>query len=100
MMKKVHNGDRGETSLVGGAVSKDNPRVEAYGTIDELSSFIGLAKSVSTQEKINVVLDKVQNDLFSIGAELATVTTKGSESKIKAEDVLWMERPRMKSNLI
>lgn len=92
MMKKVHNGDKGETSLVGGAVSKDDPRVEAYGTIDELNSFIGLARSFSTQEKINTVLDKVQNDLFSIGAELATVTNKGSESKIKADDVLWLEK--------
>jgi len=92
MMKKVHNGDRGETSLVGGAVSKDSVRVEAYGTVDELSSFIGLAKSVSTQEKINIVLDRVQNDLFVVGAELATTTNKGSESKIRAEDVVWLEK--------
>lgn len=91
-MKKVHNGDKGETSLVGGAVSKNDPRVEAYGTIDELSSFIGMAQSVSTQEKVNVILDRVQNDLFSIGAELATVTAKGSESRIKADDVLWLEK--------
>lgn len=91
-MKKVHLGDKGETSLVGGRVPKDDTRVEAYGTIDELNSFIGLAKSFAKEPRISVILDKVQNDLFVIGAELATVTQKGSESRITGDDVLWLEK--------
>jgi cob(I)alamin adenosyltransferase len=91
-MKNVHLGDKGETSLVGGRVQKDDARVEAYGTIDELSSNIGLAKSMSTYQKISDALDKIQNDLFVIGAELATVTEKGSESRIRPENIAWLER--------
>lgn len=91
-MKKVHLGDKGETSLVGRRISKDDSRVEAYGTIDELNSFVGLAKSVSNDPKISVILEKVQSDLFVVGAELATVTSKGSESRITGDDVLWLEK--------
>ncbi len=91
-MKKVHLGDRGETSLVGGRVLKDDFRVEAYGTVDELNSFVGLAKSASPNLNISIVLEKIQNDLFVIGAELATVTEKGSESRITGDDVLWLEK--------
>ncbi len=91
-MKNVHLGDKGETSLVGGRVQKDDLRVEAYGTVDELNSFIGLVNSSIKDEKINRALDRVQNDLFVIGADLATVTNKGSESKITGDDVIWIER--------
>jgi len=91
-MKKVHLGDKGETSLVGGRVQKDDSRVEAYGTVDELNSTIGLAKSFSKDPKVSVILDKVQNDLFVVGAELATVTQKGSESRVTGDDILWLEK--------
>lgn len=66
-------GDRGETGLFGGGrVPKDHPRVEAYGDIDELNSFVGLARSVEPQPRVDDVLEPIQRDLFAIGALLAT----------------------------
>ena len=60
-------GDRGETGLFGGGrVSKDHPRIEAYGTVDELNSFVGLVADFDSR------LKAVQNHLFDIGALLAT----------------------------
>lgn len=66
-------GDAGLTGLFGGGrVSKDDPRVEAYGDVDELNAFLGAARSVETMPRIDEVLVPVQRDLFSIGALLAT----------------------------
>ena len=90
-MKTVHNGDQGDTSLVGKKVSKDDPRVEAYGTIDELNSAIGLVKSLSEDAKIKTFIKKVQQDLFVVGAELSNVTEKGSTYKVTADDVSFLE---------
>lgn len=68
----TRTGDAGETSLLGGArVSKDDRRIEAYGTIDELSSCIGVARASWTAGPIDAELARVQNDLFEIGAQLA-----------------------------
>ena len=70
-------GDKGETSLYGGnRVSKASARVESYGTIDELNSFIGLAKAEITDEKVLNQLQKIQFDLFTVGSEAATPTDK------------------------
>ena len=66
-------GDGGETSLFGGErVEKNNLRIEAYGTVDELNSFTGLALSEEITPLANEILLKVQNLLFVIGSELAT----------------------------
>lgn len=66
-------GDDGGTGLFGGGrVSKDDPRVEAYGDVDELNAAIGMAIAVSSDERIDAVLGPVQSDLLSIGALLAT----------------------------
>src|ERR671929_2284375 len=66
-------GDKGETGLFGGGrVSKDHPRVEAYGDIDELNAVLGMARSVELMPRIDELLVPVQRDLFSIGALLAT----------------------------
>ena len=66
-------GDAGHTGLFGGGrVSKDDPRVEAYGDVDELNAFLGTARSVEVMPRIDEVLVPVQRDLFSIGALLAT----------------------------
>src|SRR5436853_4352081 len=66
-------GDRGETSLVGGArVSKSSPRVEAYGDVDELNSTIGLARARLRDIEIDEVLALIQNDLFTLGSDLAS----------------------------
>ncbi len=70
-------GDKGETSLYGGTrVSKASARVESYGTIDELNSFIGFAKAEISDERILQQLKKIQFDLFTVGSESATPTDK------------------------
>ena len=66
-------GDQGETGLFGGGrVSKDDPRVEAYGDVDELNAVLGLARSLELMPRIDEVVVPVQRDLFSLGALLAT----------------------------
>ncbi len=66
-------GDKGETSLVGGArVSKSSPRVEAYGDVDELNSLIGLVRAKLHDEEIDEALALIQNDLFTLGSDLAS----------------------------
>lgn len=66
-------GDRGDTGLFGGGrVSKDHPRVEAYGEVDELNAALGLARSIELMPRIDEVLAPIQRDLFAIGALLAT----------------------------
>ena len=70
-------GDKGETALYGGTrVSKASARVESYGTIDELNSFIGVAKSEVNDETVLNQLKKIQFDLFTLGSESATPTDK------------------------
>ncbi|MBA3890650.1 MAG: cob(I)yrinic acid a,c-diamide adenosyltransferase, partial [Gemmatimonadaceae bacterium] len=56
----------------GGRVSKDHPRVEAYGDVDELNAALGLARSIELMPRIDEVLAPIQRDLFAIGALLAT----------------------------
>ena len=69
----TRTGDTGTTGLVGGKrVSKDSPRLWAYGTVDELNSAIGLARAFRPDKKTDAVLAGIQNDLFDLGAELAT----------------------------
>ncbi|MGD2121422.1 MAG: cob(I)yrinic acid a,c-diamide adenosyltransferase [Gemmatimonadota bacterium] len=69
----TRTGDAGETGLFGGErVSKGHLRVEAYGTVDELNAALGVAIEAVVANEIRVGLRKVQNDLFSLGAFLAT----------------------------
>lgn len=66
-------GDNGQTGLFGGPrVSKDHPRIEAYGTIDELNAALGWARAEQLPPPIEACLAAVQNELFAIGSELAT----------------------------
>jgi cob(I)alamin adenosyltransferase len=77
--KKVYTkfGDKGETSLLyGGRVSKNNPHTEAYGITDEAVSAMGLARSLSDDQKVKDILRDLQRDLFTIAAELATEPDK------------------------
>ena len=65
-------GDAGETSLGDGSrVPKTDPRIEAYGTVDELNSFVGLALAGDLPEEFGPWLEHVQNDLFDLGADLS-----------------------------
>jgi cob(I)alamin adenosyltransferase len=69
----TRTGDNGQTSLVGGArVSKSSLRVDAYGDVDELNSVIGIARARSNDRQIDEVLGLIQNDLFTLGADLAS----------------------------
>lgn len=77
----TRRGDAGETDLVGGArVAKDSPRIEAYGTLDELNAAIGLARATNAAEgrrhracrELDGILRRLQNELFDLGGELAT----------------------------
>ena len=70
-------GDKGKTSLFGGTrVPKYNERIEAYGTIDELNSHIGLIRDQKIDSHTKDVLIKIQNELFTLGAVLATPKDK------------------------
>ncbi|MCL5432648.1 MAG: cob(I)yrinic acid a,c-diamide adenosyltransferase [Patescibacteria group bacterium] len=83
-MLKIYTkkGDKGKTSLFGGkCVQKSNPRVEAYGTIDELNSVIGVAIAQAQNSKVKSNLAAVQNDLFIISAELANTKYKAKDKK-------------------
>lgn len=66
-------GDKGETGLFGGdRVSKDSLRIEAYGAVDELNSLLGVVRSFRPGRKVDEILERIQNDLFVLGADLAT----------------------------
>ncbi len=66
-------GDDGSTGLFGGPrVEKDAPRIEAYGTVDELNSVLGLSRAEGLPSAIDAMIEGIQNALFSVGAELAT----------------------------
>ena len=69
----TRTGDKGTTSLVGGQrVSKAHDRIESYGTVDELNSFIGLLITALNDEKDTDFLSFIQHKLFTIGSYLAT----------------------------
>jgi cob(I)alamin adenosyltransferase len=77
----TRTGDRGDTGLVGGQrVPKDSPRIEAYGTMDELNAIVGIVRTFNEERLgegeqhrwLDEVLRKIQNQLFDLGSELAT----------------------------
>ena len=69
----TRTGDAGETSLFGGArVPKSHPRIEAYGTIDELNAHLGVARAQWKSARLDAQLDHIQCDLFDAGAFLAS----------------------------
>jgi cob(I)alamin adenosyltransferase len=73
MHELAGGGDDGTTGLLGGGrAPKDDPRIEAYGTVDEASSAIGLAKALTGEERVRELAELLQRDLYRLGAELAT----------------------------
>lgn len=82
------SGDLGETSLWGGArVQKSHPRVNAYGTLDEANSTLGLGLSFLPAEEVIIFdrLTRIQNELFQVGAELATPNGKKNSAALISE---------------
>ena len=82
----TRRGDDGETGFFGGGrTRKDNVRVEAYGTVDELNAVIGAAFGHVTEEGIRRRLNRLQSDLFAIGAHLATPPREGRPAPVLPE---------------
>ena len=97
----TRTGDTGETGLVGGTrLPKDHPRIEGFGTVDELNSCLGLVRSFNTQkpqserrDKLELILQAIQQKLFDMGSELATLPGDEYPGQIKLEeaDAAWLE---------
>jgi len=82
-------GDRGETALAGGVrISKADMRVESYGCVDELNTFLGFARSMCSNAEIAGWTEEIQRTLFRVGASLATPPeSRKKEPAMKQEDV-------------
>ncbi|WP_435104032.1 cob(I)yrinic acid a,c-diamide adenosyltransferase [Arhodomonas sp. AD133] len=91
----TRTGDAGETALVDGSrVPKDDPRVAAFGSVDELNAAIGFARIDGTGQ-LESELERIQNDLFDLGADLATpldAELKHDPLRLEASQVTWLER--------
>ncbi|WP_336990631.1 cob(I)yrinic acid a,c-diamide adenosyltransferase [Bacillus infantis] len=89
----TRTGDKGQTSIIGGRVDKDDVRVEAYGTVDEVNCFVGQAMTELDGEVFKDVLDdleKIQHELFDCGGDLANVSAK-RELKLGQEAIDYLE---------
>jgi cob(I)alamin adenosyltransferase len=89
-------GDLGKTYLIGGTkVPKSHIRIDAYGTVDELNSYIGLVSDYSNDEHSRITLKEIQDRLFTIGSSLACDTEKEPKMKIpdlKESDIIYLEK--------
>lgn len=90
-------GDNGQTSLFGGhRVSKDDLRIESYGTVDELNSVLGMALHDISDKKLHDVIFELQNELFVLGSDLATPKSDSGKdrhiTRISAEHVERLEK--------
>src|SRR3954469_4022362 len=89
-------GDKGNTSLIGGTkVPKNDLRIETYGTVDELNSWIGLINDQINEQIIKDELKEIQDRLFTIGSALATDGEKEPKMKLpdlKDSDITFLEQ--------
>ena len=93
-MVKIYTktGDDGSTGLIGGKrVSKSNPRIVAYGSIDELNSSLGIILSSKLDKDVEVLLTRIQNDLFVAGADLANENAQDASNRIEEDMVRFLE---------
>lgn len=93
-MTKIYTktGDDGSTGIIGGKrVSKSNQRIVAYGAVDELNSSIGIILSSKLDDDIHDILEKIQNDLFVVGADLANPNLNESSNRITQDMVKFLE---------
>lgn len=89
----TRTGDEGKTGLADGRrVDKDDPRVTAYGAVDEANAALGLARN-HVEPNILKLISRIQNDLFDLGADLSTPLKETEENvlRIIPEQVLWLE---------
>ena len=87
------SGDGGETGLFGGdRVRKSDPRVEAYGEVDEANASIGTARAALTDPELDAELGRIQSELFAIGAELASPHGAKSRGALPAIEPAWAIR--------
>jgi len=97
MATKIYTktGDSGKTTLIGGTrVSKANQRIDAYGTIDELNSFLGWVRDLQTDEATLDLLREIQDRLFTIGSSLAADPDKDQKMRLpdlREEDITALE---------
>lgn len=95
-------GDKGATSLIGGVrVPKNHIRIESYGTVDELNSYLGMVNDSCGNAEIGEWLREIQDRLFTLGAELATTPEKEVKMKLPDlhdTDVTWLEERIDKMN--
>jgi cob(I)alamin adenosyltransferase len=89
-------GDAGETGLFDGTrVSKSDPRVEAYGDIDELNAWLGVVRAHRVDAELDGMLDQIQRDLFALGAELADprhkIATRVTKASIGPDHIARLE---------
>ncbi|NRD79320.1 cob(I)yrinic acid a,c-diamide adenosyltransferase [Bacillus sp. BRMEA1] len=90
----TRTGDQGKTSIIGGRVDKDDTRVEAYGTVDEVNCFVGQAITELDPVLFKDVLEdleKIQHELFDCGGDLANVSKK-REVKLQIESIQYLEQ--------
>jgi len=88
-------GDKGDTSLFGGQrVPKDALRIEAYGTVDELNSVLGIVRADNEEKEIDDILEHVQNELFVLGADLATPRPSNAKQirRVEPKDAVRLEK--------
>lgn len=86
------SGDAGATGLIGGSrVNKDHPRIEAYGSVDELNASLGWARTQCNVDSMDSLLERIQNELFAVGAELAAPGDQASQW-IKSEHTANLEQ--------
>ena len=93
MQLYTRTGDKGQTSLIGGRVDKDDIRVEAYGTLDEVNSFVGQAICELNHERFDDIvkdLVTIQHELFDCGGDLSNVSKKRN-IKLQMDSVLALE---------
>jgi cob(I)alamin adenosyltransferase len=101
----TRQGDQGLTALAGGQrIPKDSPRIEAYGTVDELNAFIGVARATVAEipalAEFNAILLRVQHELFNLGSILATLPADvhPHQARVTDDDVLRLEAEMDKAN--
>lgn len=100
----TRTGDDGTTGLIGGSrVKKHNIRLESYGTIDELNSYIGVIRSMKTDLHTDEILEIIQNKLFVIGANLATedsIQLTRKQLPCKKSDIEMLEKEMDQMNAV